>query len=231
MKINYYSKYKILHVILKLRMHIYISDCKIENYKILKMTYEILRINPNYEINTQYPHDIRKIIFHTPIMKFFDRSSNYYRIHLSKRLWLFHVISAIQWIPNPNKLPIVDHEDGDTKNFHLENLHWVTASENMKNKHTYKGIPYEFIEELPINSIEVKQYKNHTISNLFYNKESRRFYLKITNNKYKILPIKQQNFRYFIIVYDINNIPFNLSIKKIENDETRNPDNNSQRNS
>jgi hypothetical protein len=215
-------------------VHIYVYGCKIEKYKILKMTYEILRINPNYEINTEYPHDIRKTKTHTPVAKFFDRSSNYYRIHISKRLWLFHVILAIQLIPNPNNLPYVDHEDGDTKNFHLENLHWVTPSDNMKNRHTYKGIPYEFIEELPNETIEVNQYKNHKISNLFYNKQSRRFYLKITNNKYKILPIKQMNFRYFIIVHDIYKIPFNLSIltfEKGKNDETRNPNNNSQRNS
>jgi hypothetical protein len=166
-------------------------------------------------------------------MKFFDTSSNYYRIHLSKRLWLFHVILAIQWIPNPNNLPIVDHEDGDTKNFHLENLHGVTPSDNMKNRHTYKGIPYEFIEELPTNSIEVNQYKNYKISNLFYNEQSRRFYLK-TTNKYKILPIKQINFRYFITLHDICDIPFNLSIltfEKDKNDEERNSNNNSQRNS
>jgi DNA-binding Lrp family transcriptional regulator len=49
---------------------------------------------------------------------------------------LLHRLLAIQFIPNPENKPEINHIDGDTGNFSLENLEWVTHSEN--GKHAYK---------------------------------------------------------------------------------------------
>jgi hypothetical protein len=38
---------------------------------------------------------------------------------------------ALAWIPNPNGLPQVNHIDGDKKNNHPSNLHWVSNRENI----------------------------------------------------------------------------------------------------
>lgn len=43
-----------------------------------------------------------------------------------------HRLLAEHFIPNPDNLPQVNHIDGDRYNFSLDNLEWVTASENVK---------------------------------------------------------------------------------------------------
>jgi len=47
-----------------------------------------------------------------------------------------HRIVAIVFIPNPKKLPFINHKDGDKANQKAENLEWCTAKENMQ--HAYK---------------------------------------------------------------------------------------------
>lgn len=47
-----------------------------------------------------------------------------------------HRLLAETFIPNPDNLPQVNHKDGDKFNHSLENLEWVSASENVR--HSYQ---------------------------------------------------------------------------------------------
>lgn len=55
---------------------------------------------------------------------------------------------ALAWLPNPNNLAQVDHVDENKLNNTLENLEWVSASENMKrrfaNKPCIQPVPLRF---------------------------------------------------------------------------------------
>lgn len=42
-----------------------------------------------------------------------------------------HRLVALTYLPNPNNLPEVNHIDGNKLNNHVDNLEWVTRSENM----------------------------------------------------------------------------------------------------
>lgn len=44
---------------------------------------------------------------------------------------------AFAFIPNPNNKPYIDHIDTNRHNDRVNNLHWVTHSENMRNPITY----------------------------------------------------------------------------------------------
>lgn len=51
---------------------------------------------------------------------------------------LVHRIVAQLFIPNPENKPCVDHIDTDKHNNRVDNLRWVTYSENMRNSLTYQ---------------------------------------------------------------------------------------------
>lgn len=52
-----------------------------------------------------------------------------YRDSTEERFFV-HRLVAIHFIPNPENKPEVNHKDGDRKNCKLNNLEWVTGSEN-----------------------------------------------------------------------------------------------------
>ena len=68
-----------------------------------------------------------------------DKSSGYFRVRLRKdKKWKSYKLSrllALSFIPNPENKPYVNHKDKNRANDKIENLEWVTASENTFHRH------------------------------------------------------------------------------------------------
>ena len=47
-----------------------------------------------------------------------------------------HRLVAIYWIDNPKNKREVNHKDGNKENNNINNLEWVTSSENQKHRHS-----------------------------------------------------------------------------------------------
>ena len=63
----------------------------------------------------------------------YDNGDGYLRTRLGREnTEQVHRLVAKAWIPNPDKLPVVHHKDGNRQNNHVSNLTWCTQQENVK---------------------------------------------------------------------------------------------------
>lgn len=84
----------------------------------------------------------------------FDKSCNgYCKVKLMDRrlgkfiTLLVHRLVAIQFIPNPNNLPEVNHKDGNKTNNSVYNLEWCTSEYN--HRHAKENNLYKIEEDSP----------------------------------------------------------------------------------
>jgi len=77
------------------------------------------------------------------ILNLIPTDDGYLRTHLmssrdkskKRKGYLAHRLVALAFIPNPHNKPEVNHKDGDKHNNHVDNLEWVTTSENVTHSH------------------------------------------------------------------------------------------------
>lgn len=66
------------------------------------------------------------------VLKNLTHNHGYLSISLKSKCFLIHRLVGIHFIPNPENKPCVNHKDGNKQNNYVENLEWVTYSENEK---------------------------------------------------------------------------------------------------
>lgn len=68
------------------------------------------------------------------LLKVTKDKNGYMRVSTSvggeKRTWKVHRLVATSFLDNPDDLPCVNHKDGNKNNNHVDNLEWVSYSEN-----------------------------------------------------------------------------------------------------
>ena len=178
--------------------------------------YETLKVDNDYEITTNTePHIIRRIKT-GHIVSVWDNGNGYKRINLNNKKYRYHRVLAIQFIPNPNpKLYTeVDHINHIRSDNRIENLRWITPSDNQRNKASYNGIPYKYIDKLSNNAIVVNSYGDYKLEDYYYDKGKFYYY-----NGYQYRQLKlcmNQNGAYFVNMFVRQNKSIAVYVSKFK---------------
>ena len=133
------------------------------------MSWEVCAVDNDYEIFNEYPYQIRKISSKRIISERHNENG-YLLCTMNGKHYLKHRIIALQWIANdsPETKTFIDHINHIRDDNHINNLRWVTNSENERNKASYKKVKATYIKELPANCIPIEIYRGIIFENYFY---------------------------------------------------------------
>ena len=126
-------------------------------------TVEFVPLNgfDDYEILNKYPFTIRRKKDHYEIKERIN-ANGYVQVSLNCKRYYKHRLIALQFLPNPDNLPCIDHISRDRKDYHLENLRFVSRSTNHKNKTSYNRIQARYVDSIPDDAMVVDFYNTRT---------------------------------------------------------------------
>ena len=178
--------------------------------------FETLKYDSAYEIMKSEPHYIRKI-GKTKYIKECVSKAGYVTVNIHGNKTLLHRILAFQFIPNedPENKIQVDHINRIRNDNRIDNLRWVTISENRNNSKKQESCirqEIEYLEQMPDKVYEIKEYNGLKFKNYFFDYENDRL-LKLQNSG-KIKLIKPETRVHRLGMIDINGEYHKYCIKK-----------------
>ena len=161
-------------------------------------------IDNGYEIWSEYPYSLKRKGSDKIINEHILKRDGYVQCFLNRKPYQKHRIIASQFIPNPNNLSEVDHINHNRADNRIENLRWVSHSDNGKNKTSNKGYHYTYFEELPESAEPLDFYNDHEFDGLFIDYENQKLYV-FNDIKYRELLPCHNNGSVMYHVKDIAN--------------------------
>ncbi|KAK8882929.1 hypothetical protein M9Y10_045575 [Tritrichomonas musculus] len=131
------------------------------------MSYETLKVDSDYEILNEYPFTIRRKRDQYELSEW--KSNGYIQVSLNGKTYRKHRLIAEQFIPNddPEHKTQVDHINHDRTDYHIDNLRWVTHSENNMSRTSYNGVECEYVDDLPIDVVPIILYNGFEFDGYF----------------------------------------------------------------
>jgi hypothetical protein len=146
-------------------------------------------VDADYEIFSEYPYPIRRKGT-DKIIKECVNKDGYVCCRLNNKIYYKHRIIAEQFIPNPENKTEIDHINHDRADNRIENLRWVSRSENQKNK-TGCVRKYVYHDALPESAESLDSYSKHELDGVYVDFENKKLYLWVCENKYReLLPTR-----------------------------------------
>ena len=172
----------------------------------------------DYEIMQEYPFMIRNK--HTgKILKESECGTGYVRLTLNGKQYTKHRIIAKQFISNPNGYDEVDHINHNKTDNRIENLRWVSHSENNKNKSSRNGLKYNYVDILPDDAFEIEYYDTKNgrrfLKDYYYSPINDEFYYDVDIG-YRILLKNNMYGSEMVSMRDVNNKSLSFMVSRFK---------------
>ena len=194
----------------------YTSDVENEN---IEAKWVELIVDRDYEINANNVYQIKCKETNDNIKLTLDKSNGYLLCMLNGKKWYHHRVVAIQFIPNPDDKPFIDHINRIRNDNNISNLRWVSHYENMQNKGSMNGKSFVYTDEIDDECIKIEKYGNRELEGYYYDFNLDQFYKETDDGKYRLLNVIHRKDGYDILhLYDKNHVRFTFCIKKFLSD-------------
>ena len=160
----------------------------------------------DYEIEIEAPHRIRRKRDGLMLKLTLNKTLGYVIVSLNGEQYYYHRILAKHFIPNPENLQEVDHIDRDKKNNALENLRWVTRTENNSNRTVKKYGKREVLDHAPNDITEIRTFNDveYAENKYFFCFENDRVVMRVNDHKWQWVAQTPHNGYLRINMRDIN---------------------------
>ena len=187
-----------------------------------EVKYEFVPLNnfeDDYEILNIDPFTIRKKSTHQAINEY--NCNGYVIVSLNGKLQYKHRLIAKQFIENDDPLTKneIDHRNHIKNDNTIENLRWVTRSENIRNRRPYRRTSppqkYEYVTALTgENVFQIEEYNGHLYDRYWFDMDTGTLYL-YTRHKFKIVKPSFMNSILVVSLVDGENKHHNVSYNKL----------------
>ena len=180
--------------------------------------WEELKADNDYEINVNYPHQIRRKVNKMIITEKLNQDG-YVCCNLNRKKCLKHRIIAEQFIINddPENKTQVDHKNHIRNDNHIDNLRWVSCSENNKNRTSLYNVIYEYVDKIDDEAIEITDYGKYQFEFYYYVEKEDSFYFYNGLHYRKLhININKTDEIAFVYMVDIENKRRKISLNRFK---------------
>ena len=150
--------------------------------------FEILMFDNEYEIGINFPHPIKRIEKSKYVSEYVS-SYGYLSLAINGKVVSKHRLIALQWIENDdidNKTQ-VDHINRNKLDNRIENLRWVTPSENCLNKNRSFHQKNEYLDTMPADVVQIDSYRGFEFERYYFDTEDQRILFITKTDRIKVL--------------------------------------------